>query len=206
MTDNPLFREFNTDKEAEEWARTHYPDIISLDPESDVGQALHGYTGSWYKIINPFMRKWRSANGDEYDDEQKAITAIHTLLKSHATPENIIVYRYTYKKMLKILAKASSLKKGMCLIDQAFVSTTLRKELLRKFAKEHNCNCLLKIKVPQGSPGAYVSMEKIDTILNEQEFLLPPCTKFRIDKIHWFTYPMLIECSAIPYTKDQEGG
>lgn len=33
--------------------------------------------------------------------------------------------------------------------------------------------------------------------LDEQEFLLPPNTNFRILKIHHFTYPLKIECKAI---------
>lgn len=205
MEENITYLEFKNANESEMWARTYYSSVISLDPDEQPGKTLYEYTGALYKATNRLMRNSPPIYSTyyinaEFNDDKELIDStitLNNLLNSYSLPENIIVFRYTHKSLIKALSHKHILRKGISFTDKAFVSTTLCKELLGEFKEKYSCNCLLKIKLHKGFQGAFVSMDRINTLLNEQEFLLPPCTTFVIDEVYHLTNPLVIECTAI---------
>lgn len=65
---------------------------------------------------------------------------------------------------------------------------------MKSFAREHEMDCLLKIYLPKGFPGAYISEYREEDRLDENEYLLPAGTKLKIIKRRLFTWPMVFEC------------
>jgi len=86
--------------------------------------------------------------------------------------ENIIVWRYTHKKLFKLIFENHKIKVGYTFTDKAFIDTTLVADLLNSFAFDHKYNCLLKLYLPKGTKGTYVDFYDKYSILNECEFLL----------------------------------
>lgn len=200
-----IYREFKSAEESETWAWQHYANLLGLPPEDELYKMISSYTGSYYKAYNKLLRtcppldsiEFRKINFEDYADLVEEIYKISRTLKNYSLPENITVYRFSHKKDIRKLCGKKIFCVGMEFSDKAFFSTTLVKDKLERFRKENRCDCLLKLYLPQGFPGAYVSFKQDWSCLNEQEFLLPPNVKFRILKIHYFTYPLEIECIAI---------
>lgn len=132
-----------------------------------------------------------------YEDHFHDVKIILDELNRHSLPENIVVYRFTKISDLLKCCNSRFPRRGSRLSDKAFFSTTLVKNNLKEFSKMHCCTCLLKLYLPKGFPGAYVSFEEDQKRLNEQEFLIPPNVAFKITRIHLFSFPTLIECEAI---------
>ena len=202
------YKEFQTSEEAEEWAWANYADILTPSEDNPAYMSIFYYTGSMSRKWNSVLRRHPSIESGEFeksaggqfvsDSEQiRRINEVNSVLRQHLIPENLVTYRYTHKKVLEMLCLPNRLKKEIHFSDKAFFSTTLVKELLVTFATKHDCNCLLKLYLPAGLQGAYVSLKNPLAKLNEQEILLPPNTEFEIIKIHRFTKPMMIECKAI---------
>lgn len=209
VIDGQEYREFDSAEEVEIWARKHYDSLLALPKENEVHKMISGYTGQYYKWYNTLLRYHLPVDSKEYrkidpegkrDDikeDIKEIQKIKEVLCKYSLPENIIVYRLTHKKDIKVLCNGRPIRIGAEFSDKAFYSTTLIRSLLRNFGWQNHCDCVLKLYLPKGLPGAYVSLDKEWSCLDEQEFLLPPNIKFRILKIHHFTYPLKIECMAI---------
>jgi hypothetical protein len=205
------YKEFQTSEEADAWAWKNYADILTPGEENVEYMSVFYYTGSMSRKWNSVLRRHPSIESGDFeksagrefcsDGEQiRRIKEVNAVLRRHYIPENIVVYRYTHAKVMKHLCAQSGIKKGTIFADKGFFSTTLIKELLGNFASKHECDCLLKIYLPNGLQGAYVALKNPLTRLNEQEILLPPNTKFEIVKIHrafWFCKPKLIECKAV---------
>ncbi len=204
MQGTTQYREFTSANDAESWAWQHYADLLSLDPESEKYDLIFSYTGSWYKVLNDLMRICPPIGSDEFDkvdfseyvEEKEQIIMLNSILHNYALPEPIVVYRFAHLCNIAKMTDVHILRKGLCFSDKAFVSTTLVKNLLVPFGKDHRCSCVLKMYLPQGLPGAYVSFKTDKTCLNEQEILLPPNITFQIAKIHLFTWPMQIDCKV----------
>lgn len=205
MQETTQYREFTSANDAELWAWQHYADLLSLDTESEEYKLIFWYTGSWYKVLNDLMRICPPIGSDEFDkvdfseyaEESEQILMLNSILQNYTLPEPIVVYRFAYLRNLAKMAGGYIIRKGKRFSDKAFVSTTLVKNLLVPFGKEHRCSCVLKMYLPQGLPGAYVSFKTDKTCLNEQEILLPPNITFQITKIHLFTWPMQIDCKVV---------
>lgn len=199
------YREFNTKEDAEEWAQMHCADLMELSPENDLHRIIYSYTGNCFTAYNRILRACPPLDSDDFNNidfgdlSDFAIESreLDKALRSYSLPEDIIVYRFTKKRNIRKLCNEKVLLCGMEFSDKAFFSTTLVKHMLDKFRKEHRCDCVLKLYLPKGCPGAYVSFKNEKSCLDEQEFLLPPNMKFRIMKIHHFTFPLEIECIAI---------
>ena len=199
------YRVFNEAVTAEQWAWKHYGDILNLDPESDLYNLIFSYTGSWYKVLNRLMRILPAIDSEDYEtidfkdyvEEREAIVFLNSILCSYSLPEPIVVYRFAHFSDIVKMSGHHVLWKDVCFTDKAFVSTTLVKDLLISFGKENGCSCILKIYLPQGMVGAYVSLKTENTLLDEQEFLLPPNITFKIIKVHYFTWPIQIDCVAL---------
>lgn len=209
--DGQNYKEFQTSEEADAWAWNNYADILTPGEENVEYMSVFYYTGSMSRKWNSVLRRHPSIESGDFeksavrefcsDGEQiRRIKEVNAVLRRHYIPENIVVYRHTHLDVIKKLCFPGGIKNGAIFSDKGFFSTTLIKELLDKFAKNHECNCLLKLYLPKGLQGAYVSLKNPFARLNEQEILLPPNTKFEIMKIHRtfpFCKPKLIECKAI---------
>ena len=202
--DEPSYREFHSVEEANEWADTHYAELLDISQEDELYKLILFYTGSWYKSLNQLLRicpplgttDFDSLNFDEYEDEKKEIIKINRVLNHYSLPENIIVHRYTHLRYILKMTGRHILRKGCSFSDRAFLSTTLVKDQLKDFARKYRCDCVLRIGLPEGMHGACVNFEENRKHLNEPEFLLPPNTKLKITKIHLFTWPVQIDCVA----------
>lgn len=205
MQETTQYREFTSANDAELWAWQHYADLLNLDPESEEYKLIFWYTGNWYKALNRLMRVCPPVGTDafdkvdvgEYAEEKEQILMLNSILQNYTLPEPIVVYRFAHLRNIAKMAGVHILRKKQCFSDKAFVSTTLVKNLLVPFGKEHRCSCVLKMYLPRGLPGAYVSFKTDKTCLNEQEILLPPNIIFQITKIHLFTWPMQIDCKVV---------
>lgn len=205
MIEGQVYREFSSEEEAEEWARQHYADLIGIPRDDELHKIISSYTGSYYKWYNNLLRNYMPVNSSEFKkidsiDVRENVIEIQKIIEAlckYSLPENIIAYRFTHKAVIKSLCSGKNICVGTIFSDKAFFSTTLIRKLLNEFMWKNHCNCLLKLYLPKGLSGAYVSIDKEWSCLNEQEFLLPPNTKFRIIRVHRFTYPLVIECMAL---------
>ena len=203
------YREFTNADEAEQWAREHYPNLLSLNSESEQYKLIFYYTGSWYKALNLLMRACPAVGSEAFDkvdfrdyaEEKEDIIALNSVLQNHSLPEPIVVHRVTHISDIIKMSGVRFLRKGVQFSDKAFVSTTMVKSLLIPFGKENRCSCVLRIHLPKGFPGACISFKAGKSLLNEQEFLLPPNVSMKISKVHYFTWPIQIDCVALPYER-----
>jgi len=199
------YREFYTCEEAQLWAEENYANILALSPGSQLYNDIFSYTGSWYKVINSFLRRspvygsdaFRAMPSDDYEDEIGTIDRMVKLMEENPLPDNILAYRFTHLKVIRGLCGVKYLKVGLTFSDRAFFSTALVRKGLEDFGRQNLCNCILKLYLPKGTPGIYVTLEEDRNLLNEQEFLLPPNVRFEITKIRRFSFPMMIECIAL---------
>jgi hypothetical protein len=201
------YKEFENSDEGNAWGWMHFSDVLTPEDNSAYESVLF-YTGSMSRKWNKVLRRYPSIESGQFessargefaeDGEQiRRIKEVNSVVTQHRIPENIIVYRYTNKKLIRKLCSAWILKRGMRFTDKGFFSTTLVSHLLMDFANKHECDCLLKIYIPKGTKGAYVSIKNSPSILNEQEVLFAPNLKLEIVKVNYLTHPFSIECKII---------
>lgn len=197
------YRQFYTDQDVHEWGVRHFgqwlndiqPDIGNLDNGS-IGNLLYFYAGNMYMIYNNFLRGLKGFDNEEIKEYSRDISILVKEISKFSLIENIIVYRYTDKKLFKYLFDSSSAELGKTFTERGFMSTTLVPGLLREFANEHNYNCLLKLYLPKGTKGAYLKFN--NSKLNEHEFLLPPNATFKLVKKYFsLKYRTVYECVLI---------
>lgn len=207
MFENQCYKEFENSDEGNQWGWEYFKDVLTPD-ENPAFESVFFYTGSMSRIWNRVLRRNPPIESGEFEiraknefssgtDQIQRILDVNSVLQKHNIPENIVVYRYTDKKVVKKLCSTYILRRGMQFKDKGFLSTTLVSKLLVSFAKKHDYNCLLKIYVPKGTRGAYVSIKHPLAKLNEQEILLPPNSQMEIVKVHRFSNPFLIECKIV---------
>lgn len=203
------YKEFLCAKDAEEWAHTHYSDVLALPKDSFTYQSVLYYTGSmsrkWNKVLrlcpsieDGGLEKYAAGYFDSDGEQLRMIKEVNGFIRQHSVPEDIVVYRYTHRKIMKQLCSARILRQGMMFTEKGFCSTTLVKDALLKFSEQHNCDCVLKLYLPKGISGVYASLDFPPSILREYEILLPPNIQFEILDIHRFSRPLVVECRAIP--------
>ena len=147
-------------------------------------------------VYNNLLRGFDDFNYGEKKIYSKQIGILIEEINKHELPEDIVVYRYTHKRLFRYLFKDLKVKVGNIFIDKGFMSTTLVPELLREFAKSHRYNCILKLYLPKGTKGIYLKFDK--SILNEQEILLPSNSKFKLLKKYFsFKYGIVYEFELI---------
>lgn len=192
------YKEFLLEDEALNWAKENYFELFNMDEKDERYKVLAGYTGTDFYGINLFLRNRKNNHENSLNLEkyQKNINIIDNILNQNFILEDIVLYRYINKTLLKFLLKGNNLKQNIMFEDKAFVSTGLIKENLKSFSKENNCKILLKLYVPKGTNGVYVSLYK-KSILKEYEILLHRNTKFKILKIHHFLGKLMIECEVV---------
>ena len=205
LVEGQLYKELQSSAEATEWAERCFADVLHMSLDDPLCRSIRSYTGScsenWNALLRrafPIEQNRFSQNTIEFfGTELDEIKAINQFLHQNKISENIVVFRYTKLKDVQSMCGKKVLRSKMRFSDKAFFSTTLVKSLLRNFICEKRYNCVLKLFLPQGLSGAYVSFKDEKSVLDEQEILLPCNTTFEILKVHWFRFPILIECKAI---------
>lgn len=189
LNNSKLFKEFTTEEEAKRWAEENYgqwlKDIQITEysyNSKNINDLLYGYTGNMYQIYNPMLRGWGKYDNKEIVEYSQKINIINNEISKINLKENIVVWRYTHKKLFKLLFENHKIKVGQTFTDKAFMDTTLVAELLHSFAFDHKYNCLLKLYLPKGTKGVYIDFYDKDSILNECEFLLPTNATFMLKK------------------------
>lgn len=207
LFENQFYKEFESSDEGNNWGWKYFGDVLTPN-ENPAFESVFFYTGSMSRKWNKILRRNPSIESGQFEntaksefvgdtDQIRRIIEVNSLLQNHNIPENIVVYRYTDKKVVKKLCSTHILREGMHFKDKGFLSTTLVSDLLLGFAQKHSCNCLMKIYVPKGTRGAYVSIKHPLAKLNEQEILLAPNLQIEIVKVHRFSHPFLIECKIV---------
>lgn len=188
------YHEFPSADEAESWAEIYYPDLCGDRRGNNPDyMRLFFYGGNCYRRYNKMLRYgWECS-----EDTMREVLELTDILGKYELPEPVVAYRYTHKRDMKRLCMGKRLRPGLRFADNAFFSTSLVISSLDKFQKQYNCNCLLKLYLPKGIHGAYLSLRGTPSRLNEQELLLQRNTQFEIITIHRFRRPMVIECKAI---------
>ncbi len=150
------YKEFNTEKEADEFIRHVYGDYsrkyrekqniiayIDYKYRSDgAAKPMEYYTGCVYDKINTYMREGRSQSKDDIYNYDMLIDKINELIYLAPKPqENIVVYRsvddYAIGKIMEQVDKYGK----YC--EPAFMSTSLLLDTAKKFGKN-----ILKLMVP----------------------------------------------------------
>jgi len=190
------YKIFADTSEAEQWALDNYGDWLSeiqkeYPPQTGIAYLLFAYSGAMNIIYNKFLHGVDHFDEEEIEKYSGEITIIDNELRKFELPENILVYRYTNKKWFRWLFKDSKPKVGNCFTDKGFMSTTLVEALLKSFAKKYEYNCILELYLPKGTKGVYI---RFNDCLNEQEFLLPPNSTFRLIKKRYKGFTPVYEC------------
>ena len=171
------YTKFKTSDEVDLWYekyKSYFPS--DNDGDKDFLEALNMYTGSGNHIFNNHLR----CNIQLDPFYQKNFTKMFDKLPTYHIPDNIIVYRYISKGLLKNMSPIYPPKRGMTIQDKGFMSTTLIKESMDNHRQSDvSLKILLKISVPAGTPGTYVGHLK--NMLSEYEVILAPNTQLYID-------------------------
>lgn len=145
--------------------------------------ALDGYARQDYKEINDYLRN-QGGKGNEKLDEK--IKNISEALEQKSIPENVTVYRwcgmpefgYQISDPLPSLKDFEEKFLNTIKEDKGYLSTSLSSERLAAFGSR---KIILRLQVPKGSTGAYLSA--IGGFATEKEILLNKDNKYHIDKI-----------------------
>lgn len=159
--------------------------------DKELLEALNLYTASVNHILNGHLRY----NIEIEDFYQQHLSQMVKKIPTYHIPNNIIVYRYISKGLLKEMCPSYPPKTGMVMHDKGFMSTTLIRESLDTHIQaDISLKILLEISVPAGTPGTYVGHLK--NMLAEYEVILAPNTQLRIDYKFPF-YNRYINCTVI---------
>ncbi len=198
------YREFATSEEAHAWANEHYSDLMFEDRFGEARDKIIEYTGNTYIPINSVLRVAPDYGSEAYDkcnfgdreDYRDDIMLLHDTLSQFPLKENIVAYRAITWRSLFRLCKGVP-RKGIIFKEKAFASTSLVRSSVLYYSKEHNCPCILKILLPKGLSGAFVSNYADYDRLDENEFLIVPNSRFEIVAIHPFSRVQRIVCRAL---------
>lgn len=167
--------------EAHSWGMKIYEDWAKNLTASQ-REALDGYARQDYKEINNYLRN-QGGSGNEKLDAQ--IKNISDALGKKPIPENITVYRwcgmpefgYQISDPLPSLKDFEEQFLNTIKEDKGYMSTSLSSERLAAFGSR---KIILRLQVPKGSTGAYLSA--IGGFASEKEILLDKDSKYHIDK------------------------
>lgn len=199
MVYKKVFREFHTEQDANNWAMNYFGSWTKhvQAGKSNIAKLLYAYTGNMNVVYNRFLRGYDKFEEEQSKEYLRDIAIIIKEICQFELQEDIIVYRYTHKKLFGHLFESLQPKIGKTFTDKGFMSTTLLPDLIKDFPEDHKCNCILRLYLQSGTKGAYISFGK--NKLNEYEFLLPPNTTFKLVKKYFsFKYWMpMYECELV---------
>lgn len=154
------------------------------DITEDEMKSLLYYTGGDSLWINNLLTKTRI---DELNDRSKSNIQGHIdnlnniIKKSSPSMRKTVVYRGAQTRETTENWKMA--KKGDVLpfnYSTRFISTTLNKKTALDFVEDDESCCLLKLILPKGTKGIYVSKLSSFQDLEEEEIILPPGCKFLV--------------------------
>lgn len=187
------------------YKKFHFPDEIyswyikyksyfpsDNDNDKEFLQAINYYTASANPLFNNLLRYNTKLDSDNFI--YPYIIKMINKLSTYQIPDNIVVYRYISKGLLKEMCPSYPPRTGMVIHDKGFMSTTLIRESVNSYRDGRNQNILLVIYVPSGTKGTYVGHLK-DT-LTEYEVILAPNTKLHIDNRFPF-FNCYFECTIV---------
>ncbi len=187
------YKIFKTTEEADAWVEK-YKSIFPTDSDTDklFLKAIEYYTASGFPLFNNHLRDHKHLEEDNYF--YPYIAKMVEVLPKYHIPEDIIVYRYINKGLLKEMCKSCPLKRGSVIQDKGFMSTTLIRESVCQLRRDKKLNVLLLISIPKGTKGTYVDL--LNDSLPEYEIILAPNTRLRVDcKFPFFNN--YFECTVI---------
>lgn len=190
---NTQYKAFFSCSEADLWIekyKSHFPS--DSDNDKIFLQALDYYTASGNPIYNNHLRRYRPIEKDNYF--YPYVTQMINKLPTYQIPDDIIVYRYINKQLLKEMCESYPPKRGSIMQDKGFMSTTLIRESVWQLRRDKKSNVLLVIRVPKDTKGTYVGL--LHDSLPEYEVILAPNTKLRIDNKNLFLNNYF-ECTVI---------
>ena len=172
------YTKFKISDEVDLWYEKYKSDFPSgNDSDKDFLEAINIYTGSANVLVNNALRHDITILDGDY--MQPIFQKMIDKLPTYYIPDNIIVYRYISKGLLKEMCHSYPPKTGMVIHDKGFLSTTLIRESVNSYRSGRKQNILLVISVPSGTKGTYVGHLK--DVLSEYEVILAPNTQLRID-------------------------
>lgn len=173
------YKKFRFPHETHSWYikyKSYFPS--DNDNDKEFLQAINYYTASANSSFNNLLRYNTNLESDDFI--YPYVIKMIDKLPTYQIPDNIIVYRYISKRLLKAMCPSYPPKKGMVMQDKGFMSTTLISESLDTHKQaDISLKILLEISVPSGTSGTYVGHLK--NMLAEYEVILAPNTQLRID-------------------------
>lgn len=204
---NNKYREFFNTDEVNNWVDKNYTkwlEKIKIEryhmENNDIGNLLYGYCGNLSELYNKILRGFSvKCEDDKLKEVLNRIEIINNEILKHRLNENIIVYRATYKNLLKCFNAGKKVKSGDTFVDKAFVSTSLLLDCAIEFSSSYKCDSILKLYLPKGIPGVYIKFDYKLSKLEESEFLLPKGCTFVVKKKYFnFKYwKTIYECDVI---------
>ncbi len=172
------YTKFKSSDEVDSWYEKNKSAFPSdNDTDKDFLKAIHYYTASTNALVNNALRYDMSMLDDDY--MQSIFRRMINKLPTYQIPDNIIVYRYISKGLLKEMCPSYPPKAGMIIQDKGVMSTTLIKTSVNSYRSGRDQNILLVISIPSNTRGTYVGHLK--NMLPEYEVILAPNTKLCID-------------------------
>jgi hypothetical protein len=159
-----------------------FRELKASDITEDEMNSLIYYTGGESLWINNLLTKTRI---DELSDKSKSNIQGHIdnlnniIKKSSPSMRKTVVYRGAQTRETTENWKMA--KKGDVLpfnYSTRFISTTLNKKTALDFVEDDESCCLLKLILPKGTKGIYVTKLSSFQDLEEEEIILPPGCKF----------------------------
>ncbi|UUV16762.1 ADP-ribosyltransferase [Clostridioides difficile] len=175
------------------WGKENYSDW-SNNLTSDQLKDVNDYMRGGYTAINKYLIENGAVNNPDKELDAK-VSNIENALKSKPMPSNLTVYRRAgapefglelsspgYNFNLEANVNAFKEKwEGQTLTYPNFVSTSIGSVNMSAFAAR---KIVLRINIPKGSPGAYLSA--VPGYGGEYEVLLNRGSKFKINKVETY--------------------
>ena len=183
------FRRFSNE-EALEWGRKHYSDwLINMQnqdnkPATPLEEFFRYYTQGAHVRFNSTTRRGNYLTNTNHSFSRQMFIDSIAEIKNHKLSENIVVYRYIPRTLMR---------KGTCLVDNGYMSTTLCPEAVKKQPYANlSERYLFTIYVPQGTPCVFVDLI---SDMQEREMLFAPGTKLQV--ISYSIFKKRVECIVI---------
>ncbi|WP_295092429.1 ADP-ribosyltransferase [Ruminococcus sp.] len=197
------YTQFNDSSFAKEWGNRHYAewsqkymkilDIADyLFDIPNILSPLEKYCGYDYRNINNYLRNGIDDSNNYYRELSDFLMIV--LISAPRIPENLVVYRLVCDEFIDSLINNNKRIRATPTTEKGFMSTSLIKDICNNPEHYSNAKNLLKIFVPKGTMGVYVS--KI-THRNEEEILLRPDLSLGLSAYPYFdeiTGKQVYEC------------
>lgn len=209
------FKEFDSVRAANHWGLAYYEEPIrEMTPEQE--KAVLTFKGSKSAKINQALRAIphdQYRNLDKLDistvffDAEGLLQNLDTVIEKQPLPESVTLWRAGSVKIFEttprswlesLFGEEPPIEVGTEIIDQGYVSTSLSRDVARRF--KNGRERLFKIKAPKGTPAAFIDKvyglrrphiygnhtELPPSIFegDEAEILLSRGTRFRVSDVN----------------------